>query len=264
MNQEQIKNELKSVVKAEEKYLSKNVTAKEYGWQEKISGYVPETLQKSLNTAFYKSFQLIFEKGTGFIEKTYNKEKRKQDFKVNEFSADLRNNRSSIRKFGLAALGSKAVNMAISTVEGIGMGAFGMGIPDIPVFLSVILKSIYETALHYGFGYETEEEQMFILKIIEISLLHGDDLIQGDIEINDWIKSDGSIPFAGDRDGQIKKTSLVLSEELLYLKFIQGIPVVGIAGGVSDIIYQKKITDYAMIKYKRRFLMGHLEEDVVI
>ena len=166
MNQKQIKNEFKELVREEEKFINRNIVVKENKWQEKISKYVPDTLDKTLNTAFCKAFGLVFEKGTGFIEKTYNKEKREQDFKVNEYSADLRNNKSSIKKFGRLAFGSKVLNMAISTAEGVGMGVFGMGIPDIPVFLSVILKSIYETALHFGFGYETEQEQMFILKII--------------------------------------------------------------------------------------------------
>lgn len=264
MNQKQIKNELKELVKEEEKFITRNITVKENKWQEKISKYVPDTLDKTLNTAFCKAFGLVFEKGTGFIEKTYNKEKREQDFKVNEYSADLRNNKSSIKKFGRLAFGSKVLNMAISTAEGVGMGVFGMGIPDIPVFLSVILKSIYETALHFGFGYETEEEQMFILKIIETALCHEDELVNGDMEINDWIKSDGKIPFLTDRKTQIEKTSDLLSQELLYLKFIQGIPVAGVVGGISDVIYQKKITDYAVLKYKRRFLAKHMEEDVVI
>lgn len=264
MDKEQIKSELKNLTKAEEKFISKNISVKESKLQEKISKYVPATLEKTLNTAFYKAFGMIFEKGTSFIEKTYNKEKHEQDFKVNEYSADLRNNKSSLKKFGRVAFGSKTVNMAISAVEGVGMGVFGIGIPDIPVFLSVILKSIYETALHFGFEYETEEERMFILKLIEISLCHEDDLIHGDMEINDWINSDGRVPFLESVDEQIKKTSLVLSEELLYLKFIQGIPVAGVIGGVSDVVYQKKITDYALLKYKKRFLIKHLDEDVVI
>lgn len=264
MNQKQIKNEFKELVMEEEKFINRNIVVKENKWQEKISKYVPDTLDKTLNTAFCKAFGLVFEKGTGFIEKTYNKEKREQDFKVNEYSADLRNNKSSIKKFGRLAFGSKVLNMAISTAEGVGMGVFGMGIPDIPVFLSVILKSIYETALHFGFGYETEQEQMFILKIIETALCHEDELVDGDMEINDWIKSEGKIPFLTDKKTQIEKTSDLLSQELLYLKFIQGIPVAGVVGGISDVIYQKKITDYAVLKYKRRFLAKHMEEDVVI
>ncbi|MFG6348940.1 MAG: EcsC family protein [Lachnospiraceae bacterium] len=264
MNQKQIKNEFKELVREEEKFINRNIVVKENKWQEKISKYVPDTLDKTLNTAFCKAFGLVFEKGTGFIEKTYNKEKREQDFKVNEYSADLRNNKSSIKKFGRLAFGSKVLNMAISTAEGVGMGVFGMGIPEIPVFLSVILKSIYETALHFGFGYETEQEQMFILKIIETALCHEDELVDGDMEINDWIKSEGKIPFLTDKKTQIEKTSDLLSQELLYLKFIQGIPVAGVVGGISDVIYQKKITDYAVLKYKRRFLAKHMEEDVVI
>lgn len=264
MNQRQIKNEFKELVKDEEKFISRNISIKENKWQDKISKYVPETLDKTLNTAFCKAFGLIFEKGTGFIEKTYNKEKREQDFKVNEYSADLRNNKSSIKKFGRLAFGSKVLNMAISTAEGVGMGVFGMGIPDIPLFLSVILKSIYETALNFGFGYETEEEQMFILKIIETAMCHEDALVNGDMEINDWIESGGKITFLTDKKTQIEKTSDLLAKEMLYLKFIQGIPVAGVVGGISDVIYQKKITDYAVLKYKRRFLASHMEEDVVI
>ena len=53
---------------------------------------------------------------------------------------------------------------------------------------------------------------------------------------------------------QIVKTAETLSEALLYMKFLQGIPIVGIAGGLSDTVYLKKITDYADLKYKRRFL----------
>lgn len=264
MEKEHIKSELKSLTRAEEKFINRNITVKESKLQEKIGKYVPEKLEKTLNTAFYKAFSIVFENGTDFIEKTYNKEKHEQDFKVNEYSADLRKNKSSLKKFGRVALESKTVNMAISAAEGVGMGMLGMGIPDIPIFISVLLKSIYEIALHFGFGYETEEERMFILKIIETALCHEDDLVQGDIEINDWINLDGQLSFFESMDEQMKKTSLVLSKELLYLKFVQGIPVVGVIGGVSDVVYQKKITDYALLKYKKRFLIKHMKEDVVI
>ena len=162
------------------------------------------------------------------------------------------------------ALGSKTINMAISAAEGVGMGILGLGIPDIPIFISVILKSIYEIALHFGYSYETEKERIFILQIIETALCHEDNLVQGDIEINDWINSDEKLSFFTSMDEQMKKTSLVLSKELLYLKFVQGIPVAGVIGGVSDIVYQKKITDYALLKYKRRFLIKHMKEDVII
>ena len=145
--------------------------------------------------------------------------------------------------------------MAISAAEGVGMGVFGMGIPDIPVFLGVLLKSIYEIALSYGYSYDSQEERIFILKLIETALSHEEELLARNMELNQWLKEPSQ--FEVSMAEQTRRTSDVLSSELLYLKFVQGIPVVGIAGGLSDVIYQKKITDYAALKYKRRFLSDH-------
>ena len=52
---------------------------------------------------------------------------------------------------------------------------------------------------------------------------------------------------------QISRTSRMLSRELLYMKFLQGIPVVGAVGGAYDAIYMKQIAVYAKLKYQKRF-----------
>ena len=57
-----------------------------------------------------------------------------------------------------------------------------------------------------------------------------------------------------DEADQIKKTAGILSKELLYMKFLQGIPAVGVVGGIYDAVYMKQITAYADLKYRRRFL----------
>ena len=227
MNQKQIEKEWKKLIKIEEKFISHNLEKKEVGWQIKVEKFIPDKLSDTLNMAFYKAFELIFEKGTGIIEKTYNKEKREQDYKINEYAAELKNNRKTMKVFGKQAKASQNLNMAISAVEGVGMGVVGAGIPDIPLFIGVLLKSIYETALIYGFTYETEQEQIFILKMIETALTHEKDLIKGNEELNTWLET--PYPFLVTKTEQIKRTSLVLAEEMLYLKFVQGIPLVGIA-----------------------------------
>ncbi len=264
MNKKHLQEELKRLEKAETKFFDKNMEKRLTGWHEQIEKYVPDNLNNTLNNAFCKAFELIFEKGTGIIEKTYNKEKKQQNYKINEYAADLRGNRAGVKKFGLLASRSQTINMAISAAEGIGMGVLGMGLPDIPVFLSVLLKSIYEIALNYGFEYDTEKEQIFILKIMKTALLYGEDLRYADADINHIIEEPQDYEKLGDKGQQIKDTSIALSEEMLYLKFIQGMPIVGMIGGVADVVYQKKITDYANLKYKRRFLIKHLGEEVVI
>ena len=258
MNQRQLEKEWVKIIKAEGKYIDMNLHKKESGWQKKLDKFVPDKLADSMNAAFSKAFEVIFEKGTGLIEKTYNKEKREKEHAVDAYAADTLNSRRSMKVFGKKAKSSQNVNTLISAVEGLGMGAVGAGLPDIPVFISVLLKSIYEIATIYGFSYDSEREQIFILKMIETALAHESDLLKGNAELNSWLKepSDFDIP----KSVQIKRTSLALSNELLYLKFVQGMPIVGVAGGISDVIYQKKITDYAELKYKRRFLSENREK----
>lgn len=258
MNQRQLEKEWIKIIKAEGRYIDANLHKKEAGWQKKIEKYVPDKLSDTMNTAFYKAFEMIFDKGTGIIEKVYNKEKREKEHAVDAYAAETLNSRRSMKVFGKKAKSSKSVNNLISMVEGIGMGIAGAGLPDIPVFISVLLKSIYEIATIYGFTYDSKQEQIFILKIIETALAHEKDLVEGNVELNSWLKSPAKFEIS--KEEQMKRTSMALSEELLYLKFVQGAPVVGVVGGVSDVVYQKKITDFAELKYRRRFLSENREK----
>ena len=263
MQKKYIRYEWQQMRKAEQKFLQENVNTKTYRWQEAVEKRVPDKLEETLRTAFYKAFEVIFEKGRGMIEKTCGKERRKYNYKVHEYTAKIRGNRKSLQAFHREANAGRAANLALSAVEGVGMGALGMGIPDIPVFLAVLLKNIYEIALSYGFSYDTEEEQIFILRLIEAALSHGEDLTGRNMELNLWIyrKENQMLetqeaPVESDisKEEQMRRTADGLAGELLYLKFVQGLPVIGIAGGISDVVYQKKISQYAQLKYQRRFL----------
>lgn len=257
MEKKHIEQEWGKLLKVEERFLGRNLAVKDSFLQEKAGRFVPDKLQETLDKAFLKAFALIFEKGTGVIEKTYNREKKEQDFKIRAYSAEVRKNRKALRAFGKEAAAGKTINMAVSAVEGVGMGLLGLGLPDIPLFLGVLLKSIYEIALSYGFSYDSEEEHIFILKLVETALSHEDRLMEGNLALNQWISEE--TPFGIGVEEQMKRTAHALSMELLCLKFIQGLPVVGVLGGISDMVYQKKISDYAALKYQRRFLQGMKE-----
>lgn len=222
--------------------------------QQKLEEKIPEKLEDTLNTAFIKAFDLVFEKGTGLIEKTYNKDQQKTDYQVREYAAGLKESRKTVKAFGRQSQGTGMKNLMISGVEGVGLGLLGIGLPDIPLFTAVILKSVYEIALSYGFEYESEKEQWFILKMIETALKKGEELERNNSLLNAWIDQNGIGETVKGRKEQSKETAAALAEALLYMKFLQGIPVVGVAGGAADTVYLKKITDYAELKYKRRFL----------
>ena len=64
-------------------------------------------------------------------------------------------------------------------------------------------------------------------------------------------------------DKIIEETAGLLSKELLYMKFLQGIPVVGVAGGAFDVKYMKEITAYAELKYRKRYYRSFAEYDKI-
>ena len=245
--------EWEKFVKKENKYLEKQLNKKESFLNQKLEEKVPEKLQGTLDTAFAKAFHLIFEKGTAVIEKTYRKEEIEKQYQINEFTNEIKQDKKSLRSFSKNAKGSGTKNLVVSGAAGIGMGILGVGLPDIPVFTAMILKSIYEIAMHYGYSYETEEEQYFILLLIQGAVTHGEDMLVIDKEINQYISSSIWLQEKT-KEEMIHQTVGCLSKELLYMKFLQGIPVVGAVGGAYDVVYLKQITEYANLKYERRFL----------
>ena len=249
-----LEKELETVLKQEQRYIDKYKEKKESFLNQKLVQKIPDGLKEKLDAAFSKAFFLVFDKGTGIIEKTYKREDLEHGYKVNAYSAEIWENKNTLRTFKKGAAASSRKNLLLSTAEGVGLGVLGIGLPDIPLFTGMILKSIYEVALHYGYAYDTEEERYFILKLIQVSLLYGEELVQEN-QKTDLFMEMKKLPEGYDMKKQVKDTSSMLSGELLYMKFLQGIPVVGAAGGIYDTVYLQRIMKYVKIKYQKRFLL---------
>lgn len=240
--------------KKEAKFLNSRAEKKDSFLNQKLAEKVPEKLQVTLDTAFAKAFALIFEKGTGVIEKTYRREELEKTYEINKFTDEKRQTRKSLKTFSKQAGKTGNKNLLLSGVSGISMGVLGIGLPDIPVFTGMILKNIYEIALSYGYEYDSEEEQYFILMLIEGAVSYGDSVLKINDAVDEYIENK-CLPMYYNREGQILKAADALSKELLYMKFLQGIPVVGAVGGAYDVVYMKQINEYAKMKYQKRFLM---------
>ncbi len=245
------------LIKQEDNFLKKSAQKKSSKMDVFLSEKVPEKLQDTLNTAFSKSFALIFDKGTSVIEKSYNREEEILKHKVNMYAYSLKPDRKRLQNFEIESTKSQAINVAVSGAKGVGLGLLGIGIPDIPIFIGMVLKGIYEIALQYGYEYDTEAEQYFILNIIAAALSYGDLAIHTNDALNAFIETE-TPPPAFDREEQINAVADVLSTELLCMKFLQGLPIVGVVGGVADAAFINKILGYAKLKYKRRFLNARM------
>ena len=245
-----------ALCKREQAFLERRTLKKESALNRLLAEKVPEKLQQTLDSAFEKAFLLVFEKGTGIIEKTYRKDDLENKYKVNLYADEIYHNRKSLRVFSKNANKAGIKNQLLSGAAGVGMGIFGIGLPDIPVFTGMILKCIYEIALHYGFDYTSENEKYFILLLIEGAVSYGDHLVEIDHKIETFSLA-LQLPANYSQAEQIAKTSGMLSKELLYMKFLQGVPFVGALGGAYDIIYMKQISEYTKLKYHKRFLQRY-------
>ena len=251
--------EWESLLKAEARFTAKRKDGPTSTLLQKLDRVIPKKFSEAINKAFFKGFQLVFEKGTSVIEKTYNKKQQQADFKVEAFASVIHENRKTVRMFNKKAKAHKAGNLIISFVEGVGLGIFGLAIVDIPIFVAMVLKSVYQVALSFGYEYDTEEEKIFILRVIQVAMCDEEDFVDGDNEINEAIeyivRNGDYIPgWSISKEEQTKETSDALVREMLYTKAIEKIPVAGVLGGIFDPVYINRITNYAVLKYRRRFI----------
>ena len=251
--------QFKRLNKKEERILNKKdnrfIKSKINPVMDKVQDKIPEKLRATLETAFLKGFELVFEKGNIVIEKTYNKDRLMSDHVVNDYILEKKLNRRNMNTLDKYVRKSNRFNTSLSLVEGSVLGFFGIGLPDIPLFIGVIMKTINEIALNYGFDYKNDNEKAFILKIISAAMSEGEDKIRINDEISILGEAiDKNLEINIDLDSLIKETAKILSDALLVGKFIQGIPFVGIVGGTINYTIIKKIAKYGQIKYKKRYL----------
>lgn len=250
--------EMELLQKQEMRYLKRHETPRDSKLNQLLADKVPEKLQGMLEAAFEKAFAFVFEKGVPFIEKTYDKEELKKDFKVQDYRNEVKADRKSLRTMRSQAAGAGRRNTFASGAAGIIMGIGGVGLPDIPVFTGILFRSLYQTALKYGYSYESEDEKKFQLLLICGAVTYGKKQKIIDEKLNCFIETKKFDDIL-DKKELIQQTAKALSDELLYLKFLQGIPIIGAAGGAYDFKYMNDISSYAELKYRRRYYKDHAE-----
>ena len=245
------KKEAKLLKEPKDSYIKEKISP----IKNKLEDKIPEKLQSTLEIAFQKGFKLVFDKGIGIIEKTYNKESINMEHDINAYAVNKYPSKKNLKKIDKAANKKSIINKSITAIEGGGLGLLGIGLPDIPVYIAVILKSIYEISLSYGFDYSTETEKAYILTLISSAVTKGAerkhyfdklDILASNIDNNN--------AYDYHLEEILIDTSNKISTYMLTAKFIQGLPIVGVVGGVTNFITLKDITKIAKIKYKKRYL----------
>ena len=92
-----------------------------------------------------------------------------------------------------------------------------------------------------------------ILRMIAAGLADGAEKRSADRLVEEWL---GFVPATKARtfEEEVEQAAEVLSNAMLMAKFIQGLPVVGAAGGMNNPFVYQKVSQYAALKYKKRYL----------
>lgn len=252
--------EFRAVWRQEQKFLRRYETPSVSPLDRKLEELAPEALMETLHGAFAKAFGLVFEKGTGVIQWAGRDRERQRTCQVNQYAADLREDRTTLRAFSKAANAAGRRNVLISGAAGVGMGLLGIALPDVPLFTGMLLKSVYETAASYGFAYDTPEEKLLILRLIQTALSYGTELRDQGRALDGWFQT-ATWPDEADMEKQLQATARRVSEAVVYGKFLQNIPVAGAVGGAGDAVCLRRVQQYAAIKYRKRFLIQRRNEN---
>lgn len=117
------------------------------------------------------------------------------------------------------------------------------------------MKNIYEIALSFGYSYDKREEKAYILLLICAAMEEGKRQLKFNEQVDNLGKKiDKKEANEVDLEELIRTTANILAEAMLTAKFIQGMPVVGLVGGVVNYRLIRKIGKYAKLKYKKRYL----------
>lgn len=246
--------EFREVWKREQKFLRQYDGKRTSPISSAVENIAPEKLMLTLHKAFEKAFVMVFEKGSGLIQKVGRQTDRRQAYQVREYALNLREDRRNLRAFSKAADKAGRGSVLFSGAAGVGMGLFGVALPDVPLFTAMLLKSVYETAETFGFPCEGEAERLYALRLIEAALCEGEVLRLRSREL-DFYAQHGQWSHPMTMEAQIKVTARRVSEAVLYGKAVQNIPVVGAVGGALDAVCLSRVQRYAAIKYRKRFLI---------
>lgn len=254
-----VRRELLKIQTEEQKLRKKAETAKPAQWKKTLEGKIPEKVYTGLEKAFCTGFSLVFRHGRKLIELIYKKESLKQEHILRDQAVQAEASRRDFKQMQKNVRNAGVKNMAATTAEGMALGALGVGMPDVVLFLATLLKGVYETALHYGFEYETPEEQYLILRMMSASLKTGRDWLREDAKVDQLLMEDAIAVDPEVLKEQIRKTASAFAVDMLVLKFIQGMPVVGFLGGAANPVYYRKVMNYVQRKYRKRYLLKQLK-----
>lgn len=221
----------------------------------KIEDKIPEKLEDTLNKAFTAAFKMVFQEGKILIKKTYNEETLKSEYADKRVGVQTKGDRSLIKKLRRPAEKRYFKSLGVAATEGVGLGLLGIGLPDIPILIGNMIRTCTVSAHSHGLDTDRKDEQVYMLMMIRLAAMP----VEERTAVNSQLDALGDAIDSGkeiflDLEAEMKETSERLSMTLLFSRFVMGLPVVGVAGGLYNPVIVSQLHQLAEVKYEARLL----------
>lgn len=221
----------------------------------KIEDKIPEKLEDTLNKAFTAAFKMVFQEGKVLIKKTYNEETLKSEYADKRVGVQTKGDRSLIKKLRRPAEKRYFKSLGVAATEGVGLGLLGIGLPDIPILIGNMIRTCTVSAQSHGLDTDRKDEQVYMLMMIRLAAMP----VEERTAVNRQLDALGDAIDSGkeiflDLETEMKETSERLSMTLLFSRFVMGLPVVGVAGGLYNPVIVSQLHQLAEVKYEARLL----------
>ncbi|MBQ4050868.1 MAG: EcsC family protein, partial [Oscillospiraceae bacterium] len=164
--------ELLLVRRDEQRFLKKKSL---FAGLDKLREKIPDGLERTLNRAFRMALGYFMGDGAALLDRMIAGEEILSEYREREEQILRDRNFEALRQLDKTAARSRGGNLVVTAVEGTGLGLLGVGLPDIPVFLGMILKTARETALRYGFTGRSVFEESYFLRVLCGGILGGEE-----------------------------------------------------------------------------------------
>ena len=245
-----------TIEKAQQKIRRKERKYLERASGKKLTGQtaIPKKAQAALTAAFAQGLDLVLKKGDWLIRRGIDETEIAQTFYEQDSKVRQKPCAKHLRTLGTRARQVRRSGSGAALAEGVGLGVLGIGLPDIPIFLAGLLRGIYQIALSYGVDVREKHEQIYLMLLLSCAGAPQPERQ----ERLDWLAQEiqAGREISECLEAVQREAAESLAQGMLTAKFIQGLPIVGVAGGIYNLPLYHRITGYAVLQYQKRYLWG--------
>ncbi len=216
---------------------------------------LPAVHREGLDLAFSQSLAFLMNPQSNILADFICREDMEARFHQLDRAVDLDPGFQALGHMEREAARLNNMDFSVAALEGLGFGTVGVGSPETVILCALMLRTLYETALVYGFNIDHPWEKDLALMLLSAAFSSGEDAYQEQRELTRVLKglAEGVTPEI-DRDRRLRAAASRMAGSMSLQKFIQGIPVLGAAGMFFNSAAMNRLQTLSRCVYKQRYL----------